>query len=113
MDYRQAAQVIRDEVDMEAILDLYGYKYRHHLMKCPFHGDKAPSLRIYRKPGGWHCFGCGRGGSVIDFVQEQEGCDFRTAVRAIDNALNLDLFRKDEDPDRARLEKEIQKWLDD
>ena len=113
MDYRQAAQEIRDTVDMETILGLYGYRTRHGVMPCPFHGERNPSLKVYAGTGGWHCFGCGRGGSVIDFVQEQEGCDFRTAVRSIDVALRLGLFDEKEDADEARRQQRIQQWLDD
>jgi hypothetical protein len=34
---------------------------------CPFHEDRTPSLHCYPDDGGWHCFGCGAGGSIIDF----------------------------------------------
>lgn len=37
---------------------------------CPFHDDwggDGGSLHIYPGDRGWHCFGCGKGGSVYDF----------------------------------------------
>ena len=34
---------------------------------CPFHHDRTPSLHVYPDDGGWVCFGCGRGGTIIDF----------------------------------------------
>ena len=95
MDIQNAASVIKDTVDMETVIGLYGYQAKHRKMVCPFHGDKNASLQIYENNGrhnGWHCFGCGRGGSVIDFVMEHEGCDFITAVKAIDKALGLGLL---------------------
>ena len=116
MDVKSAAQVIRDSVSMDQILNLYGYKVKHGFMVCPFHGDKDPSMKIYtgrNGHSGWHCFGCGRGGSVIDFVQEHESCDFRTAVMAIDNACRLNLFPKNEDPYGAENARQLQKWFDD
>lgn len=116
MDIKSAAQTVRDTVDMEQILSLYGYTTRRGFMVCPFHGDTDPSMKIYtgrNGHSGWHCFGCGRGGSVIDFVQEHEGCDFRTAVRAIDHACRLNLFRGDENPYDAEDARRIQEWLDD
>ena len=97
---------------MDRILDLYGYKTKHGFMCCPFHGEKEPSLKVYKATGGWHCFGCERGGSVIDFVMEHEGCNFHTAVRAIDQALNLGLMSPKEHPEDARQEKRIQQALD-
>ena len=95
MDIQNAASVIKDTVDMETVLGLYGYQAKHGKMVCPFHADRNASLQIYRNNGrhnGWHCFGCGKGGSVIDFVMEHEGCDFITAVKAIDNAMGLQLL---------------------
>ena len=108
-----AAQTVRDTVDMEQILGLYGYQTKRGFMVCPFHGDKDASLKVYKGTGGWHCFGCGKGGSVIDFVMEHEGCDFRTAVIAIDKALGLHLQDPHEDAFEAEMEKQRQKWLDD
>jgi hypothetical protein len=32
---------------------------------CPFHPDSTPSLHVYDDH--WHCYGCDRGGSIIDF----------------------------------------------
>ena len=113
MNVKTAAQTIRDTVPMEEILSLYGYKTRRGAMCCPFHGDKNPSLKIYPRTGGWHCFGCGRGGSVIDFVMEQEGCSFPTAVRAIDKKLKLGLIDPEEDAMDARDVQRLQAWLDD
>ena len=112
MNIKQAGQVIRDQVTMRQILDLYGYTTKHGFMCCPFHGEKQPSLKVYKDSGGWHCFGCGRGGSVIDFVMEHESCSFPTAVRAIDQALRLGLMDPHEDPEDARKEKRIQEALD-
>jgi DNA primase len=94
------------------VLDLYGYKTRHGFMVCPFHGDTDASLKVYKGTGGWHCFGCGKGGSVVDFVMEQEGCDFRTAVAAIDKALRLGLTDPTEDPYEAEKVRRMQQWFD-
>ena len=95
VDIQNAASVIKATVDMQTVLGLYGYQAKHGKMVCPFHADKNASLQIYQNNGrhsGWHCFGCGRGGSVLDFVMEHENCDFITAVKAVDNALGLQLM---------------------
>lgn len=114
MDIRSAAQTIRDTVTAEQIISLYGYKTKHGFMLCPFHGDKkTPSLKVYPGDGGWHCFGCGKGGSVIDFVMEHENCKFNQAVHAIDRAFSLRLLDPEEDAMDARAEERLQDWLDD
>ena len=97
---------------MDQVLQLYGYRPKHGMMPCPFHGERNPSLKIYPSTGGWHCFGCGRGGSVIDFVMEHENCRFQAAVRAIDGALHLGLMDPMEDALEASAEKRKQEWLD-
>ena len=113
MNTKQAAQVIRDQVPMDRILSLYGYTPKRGVMPCPFHGEKNPSLKVYPATGGWHCFGCNRGGSVIDFVMEHEKCTFGTAVRAIDGALRMHLMDPEEDAMEAREAQRVQAWLDD
>lgn len=114
MNIKQAAQAIRDSVDMDQILALYGYKTgKGRFMRCPFHGEKTASLKVYSGKKGWHCFGCDRGGSVIDFVKEHENCDFGTAVRAIDNALHLRLMDPHENPFEAGREERKQRALDE
>jgi DNA primase len=37
--------------------------------RCPVHGDKKASLNIYEETNSFCCFGCGIGGSVIDFYR--------------------------------------------
>lgn len=47
---------------------------------CPFHNDRSPSLSIYSGGKRWYCFGCGKGGDVIDFVRELHQIEFRAAA---------------------------------
>lgn len=39
---------------------------RAHKVLCPFHPEVEPSLHCYAGDRGWYCYGCGRGGSIID-----------------------------------------------
>lgn len=112
MEIKMAAQTIRDTITMDQIINFYGYTVRHGFMICPFHGDKDASLKVYKGTGGWHCFGCGRGGSVIDFVMEHEGCSFQVAVRAIDETFSLGLY-KEANPFSESSHVRIQRTLDD
>ena len=52
---------------------------------CPWHDDHHPSLTLYEnaRENRCHCFACGRGGSVIDFVMASERCDFAEACRIV------------------------------
>lgn len=112
MELRDAAQYIRDTVSMDTVLGLYGYKTRHGFMACPFHvGDHTASLKVYPNGKGWYCYGCGRGGSVIDFVMEHDGCSFPIAVKALDGALGLALTDP-EDPFETEHRRHTEAILD-
>jgi DNA primase len=51
--------------------------------RCPFHADKTPSF--YVRPGkqAFHCFGCGAGGDVFEFVRLLHHCSFRESVEIL------------------------------
>jgi len=52
---------------------------------CPFHEDKkSPSLSVTPSENLWQCFGCGKGGDVIDFAKEFDGTDFHTTVEKLE-----------------------------
>ncbi len=50
---------------------------------CPWHEDHHPSLTFYERTNEnrCHCFSCGNGGSVIDYVMQHEGWSFIDACR--------------------------------
>ncbi|MEX0913847.1 MAG: DNA primase, partial [Demequina sp.] len=47
---------------------------------CPFHDERSPSFHVRPGAGRWHCFGCGEGGDVIEFVMRMDGLPFAEAV---------------------------------
>ena len=50
---------------------------------CPFHGEKSPSFHVNRDKQLFHCFGCGAGGNLIQFVMRIEGLDFVEALKLL------------------------------
>ncbi len=50
---------------------------------CPFHQEKTPSLSIDPARGLFHCFGCGKGGDVFQWVQETHNVDFVGALELL------------------------------
>jgi DNA primase len=53
-------------------------------LRCPLHaGDDTPSCVVTPAKNVWHCFGCGRGGSVIDWVMLTRKVSFRHAVELL------------------------------
>lgn len=59
---------------------------------CPFHEEKTPSFIISPAKGYYHCYGCGVGGDVINFVQEYEKISFVEAIEKIADMFNFPLI---------------------
>jgi len=47
---------------------------------CPFHNEKIPSFFVYPETNSCWCFGCQKGGNVINFAREIYGYSFKEAV---------------------------------
>src|SRR3984957_14174881 len=56
---------------------------RNFIGLCPFHNEKTPSFSVNAERGFFHCFGCGVGGSVFNFITRVEGLTFPEAVRSL------------------------------
>ena len=50
---------------------------------CPFHQEKTPSFSVSPAKGFYKCFGCGKGGSVYNFLMEMEGLNFPEAIKRV------------------------------
>ena len=48
---------------------------------CPFHGEKTPSFSVNPEKGIYYCFGCHKGGGVVNFIMEIENLGYPDAVR--------------------------------
>lgn len=62
---------------------------------CPFHREKTPSFHISGDKQLYHCFGCGAGGSVIQFVMGVENLDFPDAVRFLAEKAGINIPETD------------------
>ncbi|WP_299447991.1 DNA primase [uncultured Phycicoccus sp.] len=58
---------------------------------CPFHDEKTPSFTIRPSVGTYHCFGCGEGGDVLDFVQKVEHLTFTESVERLAAKVGMEL----------------------
>lgn len=80
-----------------------------HRTTCPFHQGKGPGLRertpslfISRTTNSFHCFGCSRSGSVIDFVSLMDGAPAHIAMSKL--AKKAGLIDKDGKWDELQLQ---------
>jgi len=51
------------------------------LGSCPFHKEKTPSFTVSPSKNIFKCFGCGKGGSPVDFIMEHEQMTYPDALR--------------------------------
>ncbi len=64
---------------------------RNFVGLCPFHGEKTPSFSVSREKGTYYCFGCKRGGDVIDFLVELDRLTFVEAVEILARRFGIEL----------------------
>ena len=69
---------------------------------CPFHSEKTPSFTVDSAKGLWHCFGCGEGGNVYQFVQKIESLPFPEAVEWLANKTGFQLTYEEMRPGEAK-----------
>lgn len=70
---------------------------RNYTGLCPFHSEKTPSFSVNPERGFFHCFGCGVGGTVFDFVMRTDGVTFPEAVRLLARRYGVSLPERDDD----------------
>ncbi len=56
---------------------------RNYIALCPFHKEKTPSFTVNEELGIFKCFGCGKGGNVINFVMEYEKLSYFEALKLL------------------------------
>ncbi len=79
-------QEITDKVDIIEIVSAYvtlKNAGRAYIGLCPFHNEKTPSFNVNPDKKFFHCFGCGKGGSVFKFLMEIEGLTFPESVESL------------------------------
>ena len=74
---------------------------------CPFHGEKTASFSVAPDKGIYYCFGCHKGGSVINFQMEIEGLSYPDAVRALAKRAGLDVPEDEQYQSRYRQQERL------
>ncbi len=71
---------------------------------CPFHKEKSPSFHVNQDKQLFHCFGCGAGGNLVQFVMRSEGLDFVEALKLMADRAGIVLPEEDGEADDKRYQ---------
>ena len=62
---------------------------------CPFHNEKTPSFSVSASKGIYKCFGCGKGGNIVNFIMEHEHLSYPEALRFLAKKYNIEVVEKE------------------
>ena len=74
---------------------------------CPFHGEKTASFSVSPDKGIYYCFGCHKGGGVINFQMEVEGLSYPDAVRALAKRAGMEVPEDEQYQSRYRAQERL------
>jgi DNA primase len=105
----QLVETVRDRSDLVSLVSEYltlKKAGQNFTGLCPFHAEKTPSFSVNPSKQFFHCFGCGVGGDIFQFVMKIEGISFPEALRrlAVKAGVALPEARTEERESPARRE---------
>jgi DNA primase len=62
--------------------------------RCPFHGggqERTPSFKVEPDQKLYYCFGCSKGGSILDFVMEMEKISYPDAIKSLARKFGIEI----------------------
>ena len=96
---RETVGLILDTARIEEVVSDYVTLKRrgaNFVACCPFHNEKTPSFYVSPSKGIFKCFGCGKSGSAVGFVMEEEHCSYADALRYLARKYNIEIHEKEE-----------------
>ena len=69
---------------------------------CPFHSEKTGSFSVSPDKQIYYCFGCKKGGGVVNFIMEEENLSFPDAVRFLAKRAGMEVPEEEGDREQGR-----------
>ena len=85
---------LRSRTSLEEVVSEYvplKQKGRRFWGCCPFHNEKTASFSVDSEAQMYYCFGCHKGGTVINFIMEMERMEFMDAVRYLADRAHMEV----------------------
>jgi len=85
---------------------------------CPFHSEKTPSFSVSPSKGIYRCFGCGKGGNVINFIKDVERLSYPEAIKFLGEQYGVNVvddndYRSREDDSLKKTKERVRALLKD
>jgi DNA primase len=106
---------IRRRVDLLALIGQHvalKKAGRYYRGLCPFHQEKTPSFNVDPDRGLFHCFGCGVGGDIFDFVMRTGNLTFMEAADDLARRAGVSLETSPRAAERASEREAVLRALD-
>ena len=100
---------LRGRVSLEEVVSEYvplKQKGRRYWGCCPFHNEKTASFSVDTEAQMYYCFGCHKGGTVINFVMEMERLEFMEAVKLLADRAHMELPERAASPGEPRVSRD-------
>ncbi|MBQ2074324.1 MAG: DNA primase [Muribaculaceae bacterium] len=95
---RETVDRILDTADIvDVVSDFVSLRRRgaNFIGLCPFHDEKTPSFSVSPSKQICHCFGCGKGGSPVNFIMEHEQMSYVEALRYLAKKYHIEIVEKE------------------
>jgi DNA primase len=92
---QSSIQEVIDKMDAVAVINDYvrlEKRSGRFMGLCPFHNEKTPSFTVNPDLKLYHCFGCGKGGTVLNFVMEMDKISFLEAIVTMAKRFGVELI---------------------
>lgn len=98
---KESIDRVKDQIEIaEVIGDFVSLKRKGQNLWacCPFHQEKSPSFSVSPAKQIFKCFGCGKAGDAITFIEEIEGLNYIEAIRYLAGKYGIEIEEKEESP---------------
>jgi DNA primase len=103
-----APHSIQEVMNRADIIDVVGQFVRlkkrgaNHISNCPFHNEKTPSFYVSAAKGIYKCFGCGKAGNVVTFLQEHEKLTYPEAIKWLADYYKIEIEETEKSPEQQQ-----------
>ncbi|MBT3750480.1 MAG: DNA primase, partial [Bacteroidetes bacterium] len=97
----------------EVVGDFVSLKKRgvNMLGLCPFHNEKTPSFTVSPSKGIFKCFGCGKGGNVVNFLMEHEHITYPEALKTLAKKYHIEVEETEETAEEIQQKNERESMM--